>query len=164
VYTILCTQKLRDRLTDPLSEVADDPPTALGNWYATALFWKPQLALFVNEKTLLPVLMPLAPAASLARRFPAQLALVLEAHGVAPAFIARETGAMGKAGIAKTASRSIVGTMNDFVHMLECAKEDGDALDPVDLSLWLAETLCGGAAKYRIPGKMLIDLVRATSG
>jgi hypothetical protein len=33
----------------------------LGQWYATAVFWKPQVALFVNESTLLPVLMPLAP-------------------------------------------------------------------------------------------------------
>lgn len=32
---------------------------------ATALFWKPQVALLVNEPTLLPVLMPLAPAATL---------------------------------------------------------------------------------------------------
>jgi hypothetical protein len=151
-------------MPDPLSEVVASPANALGNWYATALFWKPQLALFVNEKTLLPVLMPLAPAASLARRFPAQLALVLEAHGVAPAFIARETAAMGKAGIAKTASRSILGTMNDFVYGLECAREDGDSLDCVGLSLWLAETPCGGAAKYRIPKVMLRELALATAG
>jgi hypothetical protein len=31
----------------------------LGSWYATVLLWKPQVALLVNEKTLLPVLMPL---------------------------------------------------------------------------------------------------------
>jgi hypothetical protein len=36
--------------------------TALGNWYATVLFWKPQVALLVSERTLLPVLMPLAPS------------------------------------------------------------------------------------------------------
>jgi hypothetical protein len=37
----------------------------LGSWYATVLLWKPQVALLVNEKTLLPVLMPLAPAKDL---------------------------------------------------------------------------------------------------
>jgi hypothetical protein len=35
-----------------------------------ALFWKPQVVLLVNEKTLLPVLMPLAPARNLMARFP----------------------------------------------------------------------------------------------
>ena len=39
--------------------------------------------MLVLERTLLPVLMPLAPAATLARRFPAQLALILKEHGIA---------------------------------------------------------------------------------
>lgn len=34
----------------------------LGQWYATAVSWKPQVALFANEGTLLPVLTPLASA------------------------------------------------------------------------------------------------------
>lgn len=57
------------------------PTTALGNWYATSLFWKPQVALLVNEPTLFPVFMPLAPAATLMARFPDTLRQVLEAHG-----------------------------------------------------------------------------------
>jgi hypothetical protein len=40
----------------------DTSTMALGDWYATALSWRPQVALFVNEATLLPVLMPMAPA------------------------------------------------------------------------------------------------------
>lgn len=37
----------------------------LGWWYATAMFWKPQAALFVSELMLLSVLMPSVPAATL---------------------------------------------------------------------------------------------------
>ncbi len=50
----------------PLADPVDEPTTALGNRYSTMLLWKPQMALFVNEATLMPVLLPLAPAKSLA--------------------------------------------------------------------------------------------------
>ena len=82
-FTIQCTKKLLDQVKLPVSATPAAPTTYLGNWYATALFWKPQVALLVNERTLLPVLMPLAPAAELAQRFPEYLASVLFAH-VAP--------------------------------------------------------------------------------
>jgi len=56
-----------------MSAAPPEPTTYLGNWYVTALFWKPQVALLVNERTLLPVLMPLAPAAELAQPVPEHL-------------------------------------------------------------------------------------------
>jgi hypothetical protein len=90
MFTLHCTQKLRDRIKADLASPSPSN-TLLGNWYATALFWKPQVALLVSERTLLPVLMPLAPAATLAPRFPTQLALVLKAHGIGADAIAQET-------------------------------------------------------------------------
>ena len=62
--------------------------TTLGNWYATVLPWKPQIAMLVNERTLVPVLMPLAPAANLAERFPGALADILAAHGIPDSYVA----------------------------------------------------------------------------
>jgi hypothetical protein len=68
MYTIHATRKLLDRVRQhPAPPIT--PTTALGNWYATAVFSKPHVALLVNEATLLPVVMPRAPAASLAARF-----------------------------------------------------------------------------------------------
>jgi Domain of unknown function (DUF6933) len=75
------TRKLLDRIGAPSLDEGQQSTTLMGQWYATAMFWKPQVALFVNEPTLLPVLMPLAPAATLLARFPRQLAAVLAAHG-----------------------------------------------------------------------------------
>jgi hypothetical protein len=46
------------------------------------------VALLVSERTLLSVLMP--SAATLARRFPTQLARVLKAHGIGADAIAQE--------------------------------------------------------------------------
>lgn len=67
------------------------PTTALGNWYGTVLFWRPQVALLVNEETLYPVLMRLAPGATLMERFPEALGRTMGAHGVDGEFIKAET-------------------------------------------------------------------------
>jgi len=101
MYTIHATSKLRDRVKAPLADPVTEPTTALGNWYATALFWKPQVALFVNKATLLPALLPLAPAKSLADRFPEHLEAVLNALGTDPRFVAAEIAATTNAQWAK---------------------------------------------------------------
>ena len=78
------TKKLLDRIGPPTVRDSEQSTTLLGHWYATALAWRPQVALPVNEPTLLPVLMPLAPAATLLTRVPEQIATVLAAlHRVA---------------------------------------------------------------------------------
>jgi hypothetical protein len=139
-FTIHATKKLLDRLKQPVVNPVD-PATELGNWYATALFWKPQVALFVNERTLLPVFMPLAPASTLARRFPDELRRVLDAHGVDPRFVDVEIASMGVGRIAKTASRSLLGVMNEFTFFGNVHREElGADEDLVALSVRLAET------------------------
>ena len=96
MYRVYGTNKLLDRIKVSLT-LDDFPPTMmLGNWYASALFWKPQLALLVNERTLLPALMPLAPAADLVARFPQHLSGVLSAHGIAQFFIDYELSQMSQ--------------------------------------------------------------------
>jgi hypothetical protein len=61
VYSIHATKKLLDRIKEPVEAQVAEPTTKLGNWYAKLLFWKPQFVLFVNERTFLPVLVPLGP-------------------------------------------------------------------------------------------------------
>lgn len=61
---------------------------------------------------------------------------------------------MSEVRIAKTASRSILGTINDFTWIAEA----GDAYQPDELyylSLRLAETPIGGQTKYKRPKEML---------
>ena len=118
MFHLHCTKKLLDRIKPEIAEPGQSD-TALGNWYATVLFWKPQVALLVSERTLLPVLMPLAPAATLARRFPAQVALVLKEHNVLSEFIAQEIWRMDTVQYSKTANRSVVGILNEFVRQAE---------------------------------------------
>jgi hypothetical protein len=162
MYTLHCTKKLLDRVKVSPHTSAPPPTTALGNWYATALFWKPQVALLVNERTLLPVLMPLAPASTLAARSPRKLATSLVRHGANHAFIANEVAAMSEVSVAKTSNRSVVGTMNEFAFLAEGYREDMDTLDLVALSVRLADTPCG-AIKRDSPTRLVGDLLGASA-
>ena len=90
----------RDGIEGPAAKPDDVSSTVLGDWFATALFWKPQVALLVNQRTLLPVCMPLAPAAKLVSRVPDAIATALRNQGASEAFIATELAAMGDVRIA----------------------------------------------------------------
>jgi hypothetical protein len=142
VFTVHATKKLLDRVKQRMGPPVTEPTPALGNWYATAWFWKPQVVLLVNERTLLPVMMPLAPAATLLDRFPGALAEVLAAHGAPESFISVESDAMAEGFWAKTQNRSVVGIMNEFTFMAEHHRDLRGVDDLVDLALWLAQTPC----------------------
>lgn len=110
------TKKLRDRVKAPVAAGDDASTTVLGDWFATALFWKPHVALLVNQRTFVPVFMPLAPAASLLDRVPDAIAAVLRRLGANETFIASELDAMRETRIAPTNDRSTVGVMNEFAY------------------------------------------------
>jgi hypothetical protein len=114
MFSLHATKKLLDRVKAPVMPPVSEPTTALGNWYGTVLFWKPQVALLVNEQTLYPVMMPLAPATTLMARFPEALQQSLEAGGVPAGFIEAEIAGMVDGRYAKTANRSVIGIMNEF--------------------------------------------------
>ena len=121
----------------------------LGEWYANVLFWRPQVALFVNATTFVPVLMPFASAAGVVARFPAAMAEVLGSLGVDPRFVESESTEMRSAVLAKTASRRVLGVMNEFTFLAEDSIGGGRA-DPADLlglSVWLAATIVGPISK-----------------
>ena len=160
MVTIFATKKLLDRIKPSSIATGGASNTLLGSWYATALFWKPQVALLVNEQTLLPVLMPLAPATDLALRFPECLANVLAAHGVASQFIDQELTLMNEVQYAKTANRSVVGIMNEFSFLAEGYREHQNAKELLALSLKLSETPCSPLYKTAIsPDKALQRLI-----
>lgn len=141
-FVIYCTKKLLDRIK-PLSVAPSSASDAvLGNWCATALFWKPQLALFVHEETLLPVIMPLAPVGTLAERFPTHLAMVLNALEVDAEFIASKVAAMNQVRYAKTSNRRVLGIMNQFIYLAEGYRDYLETTDLLELTLKLAHVPC----------------------
>lgn len=158
---VRATKKLLDRIGPPTLGGGEESTTVMGQWYATALFWKPQVALFVNEPTLLPVLMPLAPAATLLARFPRHAAAVLAAHGTPDEVMDEELRQMRDCRLAKTANRSVVGIMNEFSFLAE-AYRDSPAPDLLALSVRLAATPCGPLySKHVSPDRELAALLRS---
>jgi hypothetical protein len=141
MFNLHCTKKLLDRIKPDFEPLCENT-TTLGAWYATALFWRPQLVLFVNERTLLPVVMPLAPASSVGQRFPQALSLVLNALAIDEFKIKRELADMSKMVFAKTTNRSVLGVMNQFVFQAEGYRNHFGLVDPLSLSLKLAGTPC----------------------
>ena len=125
---------------------------------------RPQTALFVNETTLLPLFVALAPAAGLLDRFTDQLDATLSALTAPPSFVETELGAMGKARWAKTANRSVVGSMTDFAFLADHQRRlDGHPKDLVTLSVRLAHTPCSPLYKRHIsPDQELAALIDPT--
>lgn len=143
MFVVHATKKLLDRLRERPSPPPDQSTTALGPWYATVWFWRPQLALFVNESTLLPVLVPLAPAATVVDRFADALRVTLQAHAIEASFINNEIAEMREHRVAKTANRSAVGIMNEFTFLATYAPPPTNEAELIELSLSLAQTPCG---------------------
>lgn len=128
------TKKFLGRVGRP---VPDPRPssTVLGDWYAAPLFWRPQAALFISERTLLPVLVPLAPSAAVTRLFTESLPRILHLHGIDDDFIVNETAAMSDIELAKTASRSLTGMLTEFTYLANAWRTDVEDLDVISLRL-----------------------------
>ena len=88
------TEKVLDRLGGVTATDNDHSTTGLGDWYVNILFWKPEVALFVSEALLLPVLVLFLPAAILIGRFPTALLAHLEAHRTPRSFTEQGLGEM----------------------------------------------------------------------
>jgi hypothetical protein len=161
MFTLHCTAKLRERLKRPLAQAKRLSTTHLGDWYATALFWKPQLALLVNERTLMPILLPLAPADTLPERLGPAVAAMLHQYGMALPLIECELAAMAEVEIAKTSNRRVIGTMNEFAFQARIYRERMRATDLASLSMRLAETPCS-AIGYNSPERLMLDVAART--
>jgi hypothetical protein len=136
------TKKLRDRVNSAHVVDGEESNTALGDWFANALFWRPQVGLLVNSRTLLPVFMELAPAATLLKRAPTAIEAVLRGHGVEEAFLAAERKAMSKVRIGPTNDRRVVGVMNEVASHGEWFFKGGQH-DLEGLSLRMSSLIIG---------------------
>jgi len=143
VLIVRATKKLRQRLGSAVPHDGEPSTTLLGEWYATALPWRPrQLILLVNERTLLPVLMPLAPSATAPGRIGPEIAATLAAHHVPAAIIEREVSQMRECRFGPTANRSLVGIMNEFSHLADVYRRTDPDIDLGRMARTLAATPC----------------------
>lgn len=158
MLVVRATAKLRDRLAGTPATAGEESTTLLGDWYANLMPGRPQVAILVNARTLVPALVPLAPAKGLLSRVPDAVATVLEAHGVPAGLVAAERERMSEVRVAPTADRQVVGSTNEFVFL--AGHYRGQTPDLHELSMRLAHVPCGPLfRRHTYPDRELASLV-----
>ncbi len=156
MFTLRCTQKLLTRLRAEPDLQPPAPDTVLGDWYAN-LVWvgRTQWVLAISERTLLPVVLPARDARSLVPRLVEALEPVLLGIGVPAEDAAAECQAMKASAIGKTASRRVLGSLNDLAFQLEVGMVHAPHRSPLDQAVWLAHTPMKGT-EYRGPDQATV--------
>jgi hypothetical protein len=162
MFTMRCTRVLLKRLKASPSPSPPAPTTKLGDWYANLLHTRPhQLILCVSEKTLLPVVMAATGPEPVEVRLTARVGEMLRVMGLSETVVAAELADMAEAAISTTASRTVLGSMNDFAFMLDSHLRHGDTL--MAAALGLSEAPCS-PIDMRSPRMATIELLgRGTS-
>jgi hypothetical protein len=159
LLTIRCTAKLLLRLKAVPSAQLAPSTSALGDWHANLLrVARRQVVLFANDHSLLPVIVPAAPANTLMERFRAATGELLSLLGVSQDRIGEEVANMAVVQVSRTASRQVLGSMTDFAFMLEAYLDGGD--DLMRANLRLAEAPCGPICMER-PRDVAVGLLAA---
>jgi hypothetical protein len=156
MFTLRCTQKLLKRLR--LKPVLEPPPstTRLGDWYADGLnLGRERLVLCVSERTLLPVVFP-GIGVDLSAKLARGLRETLEALGVPAPVIETEVHQLLEVAIAKTASRTVLGSMNDFQIQAHWSRQQAPQASLLQLGLNLAEAPCG-PIQYATPKEATLE-------
>lgn len=167
MVTLRCTQRLLKELG---VKATDTPPptTALGDWYANVI---PTLAgdfvICASERTLLGVVIPmmrLMPVIQLV--FVTRVSNLLKLLNVPDAWVKREIQAMGELHVGRTASRSILASLNDMTYQFQWYVEagvDSGTLDLVTAELNLSQTI-HSPIKMRRPVEVAHDLLATHYG
>ena len=138
MLVVRCTAKLLARLKAKPGPSPPPSTTLLGDWYATVLPWWPaHLVLLVNERTRLAAVLPARPSSTLAKRIPEAIVEILRNLGAAAHVIEQERQAMAGIVFARTASRSVLGTMNEFAFHLGLQLERDEGLDHAEVAMFL---------------------------
>jgi hypothetical protein len=142
VINLRCTASLLKKLGGPATP--DTPSFAqLGDWDARVVATHPQhLVLCTNERTLLCVVVPFAPARHLSQRFAEAARRMIERIPAPPAVVAREIDALAEIRLGRATNRSVRSSMTHFGYAVASWFEMGRPLDLDALSLWLCDTPC----------------------
>ncbi len=160
MVALRCTQRLLRRLrADGVTKNPGEAGNALGHWYANVLtFNRRPLVLAISERSLLSVVLPGAPFSSLATRFPPALAQLLHAMGVSENLVAAEVASMSPLTIAATASRQLLGCLNQYGWELTVHFHYEPQATLMERQLWLSENI-SSVIRYSDPGKLARELL-----
>jgi hypothetical protein len=166
MIVLRCTQRLlRASKVEPVAD-SPEPTVALGEWYANVVslpFRGRTLVVFVHSGTLLSVAAPGRVLRTTVPVFQQRLPLLLARLDLPRPWVDAQAAALSSVQLARTASRSVLGSMNDIVGHIHAEAED--VLSPDHLNLdRLEDRLAGvifGALGYQSPLDVLRELARS---
>ncbi len=156
-----CTARLLKRLRWKGLPTPAPATAALGDWYANLLTLQRQpLVICVSERSLLTVIFPARGLAEISVHFLRGLRERLQRLRVPPEVIERELAHYVPLAFGKTANRSTIGSMNEFVFQLEAkvAYDPGWQWTPSILEDYLAIVPCA-PLRYEYPRDMALALL-----
>jgi hypothetical protein len=164
---IHCTRKLLKELDVPLveSDKITQPTEGLGNWYANLIrIDRKKCLLFTNERTLYTFLIPKVLKANLKnieQEFLINLSYNLQYEGFGLDVINRVMQEYQEMGFAKTASKKVLGSMNQLAFEYEVFIEQKEGLGSVkilEMNRDINRTILNGI-KFLHPIEALRNLV-----
>ena len=161
MFAIRCTKKLLVRGAFPRVAEAEGTTTALGDWYANILVARPQhLVLCVSERTLLPVVVAAKDLEGLPSRLAQGVEDMLTRIGVPQNLVQAELQAMSQHHFAKTASRKVLGSLNDFMFHLQDGCASDSSMPLAERAMQLAN-MPSGAIEFAFPVEQALSLFQA---
>ena len=135
---IHCTRKLLKELGNPpLVTVLPESTDGLGNWYCNIIrIDRKKCLLFTNEKSLYSFLVPNVlkkNIRNIEEEFLVNLSFNLQAEGFSLEVISRVMGEYQEIGFAKTASKRILGSMNQLAFEYEVLIEMKEGLENIKI-------------------------------
>lgn len=162
MVALRCTRKLAKLLKSHPMPDPEPSTNALGDWYGNVVPTAGgDLAVFVNERSLLTVAVPTTQGLDLLPLFYRRVANLLSMIGIADGLIERELREMQTLQIAKTANRRILGAMNEAAFQLQLMVEDvppGTTVSLSDAELELSD-FPHGALRHTSPARIARGLL-----
>lgn len=136
MVTMRCTHILLKYLGVSELESPAAPTAKLGDWYANLIPTAGgDLIMCASEKTLLTVAIPAQDSENLAPLFRLRVGNILAMLGINADAIERELTHYEHIRFSKTASRSVLGSMNDFAQMYQYKAEEFTGEGTLSLSI-----------------------------
>jgi len=160
VLTIRCTRKLLKHLGAEVASERMLPTNRLGDWYANLLFTRSaRLIICVSERSLLSVFVEARDPTSFIPRFQERVLSGLRRMGAASDVVDCEARAMAQIRIGATASRRVLGSLNDLASLARFTIEGHPDIDLGKVAIELAETPCA-PLNYESPRSVSLALLR----
>jgi len=135
LIALRCTRKLLQLLDADPVDCVPESTAALGNWYANVVpTVAGELVILANERTLLSVAEPVQMLDRLLNELPAKVYNLLRMISVPTEIALQECAELETAMLARTESRSVLGSLNEIALHYQLVAERDSGRNPLSLS------------------------------